>query len=351
VTSILGIVLLGASMPLPGVDWRIAAWNAAWRVAFLAAFFSLVGVHLSASGHWRNIAGFTALLVLGADLIFHAPALAPTVPASVYVNPVQRPVTLQGRESRIAIAPSLEKALVLSREADLAIDLTRKREACFANFNLLEGVSSVSGFMTMLVREEDQIEDVLYHASTASRDALLDFLGVSAYATGTNAVAWQLRPTALPIITGGQRAVLTNSEPLRWKLLTKEFDPRTTVLLPNEYQSHLKAQQSEVRIGSTIISTHEISAGVQSPTNSLVVVAQTHYPAWKAYVDGQRVPLLRANHAFQAIEIPAGEHTIRLAYEDSEFRIGLLVSSLTLMAWLALLWCTRRCGKRQSLQR
>jgi hypothetical protein len=346
IVSMIGIVLGAAFMPQPGVDWKHAAWNAVGRAAFLGAFFFLTGFHLSASSDGRRkMAGFAALLVLGADLIFHAPTLAATVPGSVYLNPVQRPLASQGRESRIALAPSLETGLALSREGDLAIYLTRKREAYFANFNLLEGVPAVSGFMTMPVREENEIEDVLYQANPASRGGLLDFLGVSAYATGTNAAVWEARSTALPIITAGQRPIFSDSESLPWKLLAVDFDPRAMVLLPDEYESHLKAQPGDVRVGARIFSTHEISAQVQSLTNSLVVVAQTHYPAWKAYVDGKRVPLLRANHAFQAIEVPAGEHNIRLAYEDSRFRMGLVISLLTLVAWLVLLWTTRGSGK------
>ena len=149
IAFILGIVLLGVFMPSEGVDWRDAAWNAAWRVAFLGAFVFLTIYYLGSSDGRRSMAGLAALLVLGADLIFHAPALAPTVPASVYLNPVPRSIAFNDGESRVAISPSLEKALILSREGDLALDLTRKRDTYLANFNLLEGVPAVSGFMTM----------------------------------------------------------------------------------------------------------------------------------------------------------------------------------------------------------
>ena len=36
--------------------------------------------------------------------------------------------------------------------------------------------------------------------------------------------------------------------------------------------------------------------------------------------------MLRANHAFQAVEIPRGRHTIRLEYEDRMFRVGAIIS-------------------------
>ena len=42
--------------------------------------------------------------------------------------------------------------------------------------------------------------------------------------------------------------------------------------------------------------------------------ADSYHPGWKAYVDGERVPVVRANLAFKAIRVPAGEHRVRWAY-------------------------------------
>jgi uncharacterized membrane protein YfhO len=58
----------------------------------------------------------------------------------------------------------------------------------------------------------------------------------------------------------------------------------------------------------------------------MVVVAQAYYHPWHAYVDGKRAPLWRANHAFQALEVPAGKHQIRLVYEDRSFIYGCIIS-------------------------
>jgi uncharacterized membrane protein YfhO len=63
----------------------------------------------------------------------------------------------------------------------------------------------------------------------------------------------------------------------------------------------------------------------------MVVVAQTYYHNWKAYVDGQPVRVWRANHAFQAIDIAAGQHLIRFVYEDTAFRIGMMISFVSLV--------------------
>jgi uncharacterized membrane protein YfhO len=65
-----------------------------------------------------------------------------------------------------------------------------------------------------------------------------------------------------------------------------------------------------------------------------VVVAQTFYHDWRASVDGQNVPLLRANHAFQAVEVPQGRHQIVLRYVDQAFELG---AAISIVVWFGCL--------------
>ena len=79
----------------------------------------------------------------------------------------------------------------------------------------------------------------------------------------------------------------------------------------------------------------KVEAEVEAREPCLVVIAQSYYPCWHAYVDGQSVPLLRANVAFQALQVPAGRHTVRVVYDDHAFRIGAVISGLALLGCMA----------------
>ena len=85
-----------------------------------------------------------------------------------------------------------------------------------------------------------------------------------------------------------------------------------------------------------------ISIQTEAPAASLVVISQTHYPAWRAYVDGRPATIWRANYAFQAIEVPAGRHQIRMLYEDKKLLTGAVLSGLGLLACAGLWW--RACS-------
>jgi len=68
------------------------------------------------------------------------------------------------------------------------------------------------------------------------------------------------------------------------------------------------------------------------PEPRYLVLADTAYPGWEAYVDGRRVEILAANAAFRAVALPAGEHKVRFAYRPRSFSVGAVVSGIALCA-------------------
>ena len=62
----------------------------------------------------------------------------------------------------------------------------------------------------------------------------------------------------------------------------------------------------------------------------MVVVAQSYYPNWHAFVNNWPARLWRANYAFQALEVAAGRHEVTLVYEDKLFHWGVIISILVL---------------------
>ena len=68
----------------------------------------------------------------------------------------------------------------------------------------------------------------------------------------------------------------------------------------------------------------------------LLVLSETYYPAWKAYVDGRPARLYRADHLLRAVPVPAGEHAVELRYESVTLRVGITISLVTGAIFLAL---------------
>lgn len=73
-----------------------------------------------------------------------------------------------------------------------------------------------------------------------------------------------------------------------------------------------------------------------------LVISQAWFPGWKAYVNGDEVPVWRANYAFDAIAAPAGRSTIEFVYEPESLRAGAWVGVVSLVAGLGALVRRRR---------
>jgi uncharacterized membrane protein YfhO len=103
---------------------------------------------------------------------------------------------------------------------------------------------------------------------------------------------------------------------------------------------------SSTKVSIQQFSPHKVRLEVDAPEAALVVIAQAFYHNWRARVDDQPVPLLRANHAFQAVQVPAGRHYVTLVYEDHLFYDGALMSLLSAAILLGL-WLR---GRKQMTQ-
>jgi len=82
-----------------------------------------------------------------------------------------------------------------------------------------------------------------------------------------------------------------------------------------------------------------LSLDVAAPGNAFLATAETHYPAWQAYIDGKQAPVYYTNVAFRGVFLPAGRHRVEMRYSPAEFEASALVS---LAAALLLFFAARR---------
>jgi Bacterial membrane protein YfhO len=75
---------------------------------------------------------------------------------------------------------------------------------------------------------------------------------------------------------------------------------------------------------------YELDADMEG--DGWIVVTNSAWKGWRAYLDGRRVRMQRANAAFLAIYTPKGRHSIRLVYWPDAFVRGRAVSLAALVA-------------------
>jgi len=78
-----------------------------------------------------------------------------------------------------------------------------------------------------------------------------------------------------------------------------------------------------------------IVVAVEGGSGGELILTDSFYPGWRAWVDGEPVSIRRADEAFRGVPVPPGTHTVEFRYEPASFRVGLFLSLLTLAALTA----------------
>ena len=336
--------------PFEGDDWHSTVTNTAARtglfLAMIGALFLLAGLK---SNRGRIVAGLVVLAVLPVDALTHSPRLCPTL-AAAEMSPglwtaSGQPAPPAPGQGRILITPEAEQLLLRRAVSDPVRDFAFKRLAEWSNLNLLDHLPKVPGAMTLRPRDYDRLEHHLYYTpGTECGEGLLDFLSVAWASSSDNPAVWVPRTNYLPVLTGGQRPVFVDDAHALTAITALDFNPREVVYLPEQDRGAIGAtNRAACVIRSTRFTSGTVEAEIDLAGDGMLVLSQSYYHLWRAFVDGRPVPLRRANLGFQALEAPAGKHQVRLVYTDPNLKIGGLISlaSLGVCAWLG-----RRSAKR-----
>ncbi len=136
--------------------------------------------------------------------------------------------------------------------------------------------------------------------------------------------AWLVRKTTR--VDGDDRSLAAISAP--------SFDPGASAIVSGEIgipESTAKASGMRESVAINPTGPTSYSAQVDCGDHpGFLVWSEAFYPGWQAMVDRSPVRIIRTNHAFQGLSVPAGAHHVTLRYRPHVFHIGLYLS---LMAW------------------
>jgi hypothetical protein len=256
------------------------------------------------------------------------------------------------------------------------------------NRGTLHGLEDAQGYNPVQPRRFVEYLTALNGQPQEYHDANVYFSGISSPLLDLLNVRFIVVPAAIPVdrpdlhmlyrslpvaYVDGQVRVLENPDalPRAWVvhdarevgdgealplLASGAVDPRHTALLeaaPPVLAPAANPAAERVAIVSAEPDRLRLTTHTDAP--GLLMLSEAYDPGWRAYVDGEHVPVLIADHLLRAVSLPAGEHVVEYRYEPRSLQAGAIISSGTaavvIGAMLAIAWQSWRDPARTTTTR
>lgn len=125
---------------------------------------------------------------------------------------------------------------------------------------------------------------------------------------------------------------------------------------PPQYLSAIqnikKTDQNEASIFISTSKDHggKINGQVFTNENGLLFLSIPYEGGWTAKLNGQSVPIKRADYGFMCLEVPAGDNTLELCYSTPLLLPGAIISILSVGLLIVLLIVKNRKRKKANAE-
>ncbi len=130
----------------------------------------------------------------------------------------------------------------------------------------------------------------------------------------------------------GQADVVEDPSAAMLRIRDSEFDPAVTAILSAPIEEAVTPidSSSTVVVNTLNHGPRRITYEVETDAPRLLVVSEVYYPAgWTATLNGESVPIHRANYLLRAVAIPAGRHTLEMNFDPASHIWGKRVSAIS----------------------
>lgn len=248
--------------------------RAAWYAALSAIELVIVAASASPAMPWRDI--------------LSPPATLAALPASV----------LNKQARLLSLPPEGDTGAIFSNPASLATDATRRKQ---------------KSLLLPLV-------NTMFHIPGVSWPASLDLAGHAEKLDTIRAGLAAAPPDYSSAADSNIGAVLSLSDQKSAVVSPLPFKPRAEII-----------GEPGVAIAYREIAPTKIRLDIPDNQGGILLVRNSYYPGWSAWVDGKTTAITPAGKTFFQLSVPAGARTVTLQYQPASVSAGLTISLITLL--------------------
>lgn len=128
-----------------------------------------------------------------------------------------------------------------------------------------------------------------------------------------------------------EAVVIRDAKEILERLKSKEFNPAREVILEEDSLFKVPRDTLRGRINILKYSPSEIIIEADNAAKGFLVLSDSYYPGWKAYVDGRPEKVYRADYVLRAVYLGPGKHIVKFTYDPLSFKIGTIITLLTIV--------------------
>jgi hypothetical protein len=274
---------------------------------------------------WRSI--FIIWLMI--DLLWAGWRLNPAVDVSLYQ-------TEQAKQdqSRLYYSQASERDLRFKRffkfeDIRETPDWQNLISSSLPDTNILTSNPMVNNFDPMVPDRYLEFITELETASVTTRTRLLALSNVGQAGTVDSVKPYSITWNTIDAYPRARmvscvEAARNDREALDWLLKSAEADRlRDTAIIESGIPAYgCENNPNGIVTPLELGSTHQEYKISGNTADGYLFLADTWYPGWMAFVDGRKETIFRADYVFMAVQIPAGDHIVKIEYQPVSFSAG-----------------------------
>jgi hypothetical protein len=236
------------------------------------------------------------------------------------------------------------------------------------NYNMIHHISNIRSLSPLVLQRHQEMENILseksYNSNIGFSPLIIRHLGLFSllnvkyilsttevqgkgsklvFKDGQIRIYQNMRVLPRAFVVFGVKEIEDPIETIK-ELTSKDFSTgekyvilEKKVFQHNKYKTVQDTSSLKKEVKIIKYTPREVSILAQLSRNGYLVLSDTYYPGWKAYVNGVPTKILRANYLMRAVALPKGTHRVEFFYTPLSFKLGLGITLISL--FLGLITC------------
>jgi hypothetical protein len=257
---------------------------------------------------------------------------------------------------RIFDSPATLRQNMFVPERDYFEGMSGLKERVVSDRGVSFGIYDAYGYGSLYNRRHEEVMDIIIGSKTPDETNLLNLLnvkyvispkdfkidGYSLARKADKANIYENENYLARAFLADKAIIIKGGKKILEKMKSKEFEPGKKVILEEDFviKPSVVGSQLSAQVRILKYEAGEVIIEAETSAPRFLVLSDTYYPGWKAYVDGKIDKIYRADYILRAVYLAPGRHIVRFTYDPFSFKIGSVVTLATIGVLLGL-WIFR----------